>query len=609
MTGLPDAHGGHDEPGSPAGPDEPGPEVISRISALVDAGNDAFLRGEFPGAHALFDQAVKAATRYGRALDLRIQALANRASTADRMGDHPAAIASFHEALDLCDRLAALVAPDPADTADLTDPTDPTNTADTAAVTVLRASVLVNLAQALTRTGELDEAHTVLERTRALVGGAERGPDTADLLIGCLVALTAITIEREQWAGAHGLAAESLDVVLRHRPALAGRPLLNLSAIHLATGRPELAEDFAHQAIAAFEASDTPAGLAEAQQSLAQMYLRSGRPALAEPLLTACQTYFERTGMGHQSGIGLDLLGLLAALRGDPAGANALYVRAIVRFEESGAVVAAAEVRVRLAAVLHAEGRYEESEAQLALALAAFAAGGLGPRCAQTDFYHAALLEHRLSGPPAAPGPPGRYGPPGPPARYGPPGGSASDPLVLGRAVGLAVPAALAIDAVRFTLADGGQRERWNRAFAEPAMRLAFRLATRAGAAELVAELIESRCAGTPLLDGSSATAGPAGPAEDPDGGPAVGAPFPEPPDFLGPLSFPGADRDTGEEKDAFRLGAALAGVAASAGLRVSPPPRLALDRTGAVALAPYIAQAEARYGGRIRDDRVVPTW
>ncbi|MEV0040757.1 tetratricopeptide repeat protein [Streptomyces sp. NPDC050804] len=512
-------------------PDEPGPEVISRISALVDTGNDAFLRGEFPAAHALFDQAVEAATRYGRTLDLRIQALANRASTADRMGDHPAAIASFHEALDLCDRLAALVATDPADTAD---------TADTAAVTVLRASVLVNLAQALTRTGELDEARTVLERTRALVGGAERGPDTADLLIGCLVALTAITIEREQWARAHELAAESLDVVLRHRPELAGRPLLNLSAIHLATGRPELAEDFTHQAIAAFEASETPAGLAEAQQSLAQMYLRSGRPALAEPLLTACQTYFERTGMGHQSGIGLDLLGLLAALRGDPAGANTLYVRAVARFEESGAVVAAAEVRVRLAAVLHAEGRYEESEAQLALALAAFATSGLGPRCAQTDFYHATLLEHRLSGPPG---------------RYGPPGGSAPDPVLLGRAVGLAVPAALAIDAVRFTLADGGQRERWNRTFAEPAMRLAFRLATRAGAAELVAELIESRCAGTPLLDGSSATAGP---AEDPDGDPAVGAPFPEPPDFLGPLSFPGADRDTGEEKDAFRLGAAL---------------------------------------------------
>ncbi|WP_405984963.1 tetratricopeptide repeat protein [Streptomyces sp. NBC_00872] len=609
MTDLPDGHDAHcehDAPGrrgSHGDRDEPGPEVISRISALVDTGNDAFLRGEFPAAHALFDQAVEAATRYGRTLDLRIQALANRASTADRMGDHPAAIASFHEALNLCDRLAALVATDPSD------PSGPADTADTAAVTVLRASVLVNLAQALTRTGELDEAHTVLERTRALVGGAEPGPDTADLLIGCLVALTAITIEREQWARAHELAAESLDVVLRHRPELAGRPLLNLSAIHLATGRPELAEDFAHQAIAAFEASDTPAGLAEAQQSLAQMYLRSGRPALAEPLLTACRTYFERTGMGHQSGIGLDLLGLLAALRGDPARANTLYARAVARFEESGAVVAAAEVRVRLAAVLHAEGRYEESEAQLALALAAFATSGLGPRCAQTDFYHATLLEHRLSGPPdrhGPPGPPGRYGPPGPPGRYGPPGGSAPDPVLLGRAVGLAVPAALAIDAVRFTLADGGQRERWNRTFAEPAMRLAFRLATRAGAAELVAELIESRCAGTPLLDGSSATAGP---AEDPDGDPAVGAPFPEPPDFLGPLSFPGADRDTGEEKDAFRLGAALAGVAASAGLRVSPPPRLALNRTGAVALAPYIAQAEARYGGRIRDDRAVPTW
>ncbi|MFD5783047.1 hypothetical protein [Streptomyces sp. NPDC126933] len=545
--------------------DEPGPEEIARMSALIDAGNDAFLRGEYPAAHGLFDRAVEAAAPFARTLDVRTQALINRASAADRLGDHPAAVASFREALGLCDLLAEVVAGD---------------VTVTAAVTVLRASALVNLSHPLLHSGDFDGAHTALEQARALLASPADettllGPDTADLLISCLVSLTALTIQREQWARANELATESLDVVLRHQPELAGRPLMNLSAIGLATGRPELAEDFAHQAVTAFQAADTPAGVAEARQSLAQIYLRSGRLDEAEPLLTAGQAFFDRAGMSHQSGIGLDLLGLLAALRGDPAGAGELYVQGVARFEECGAVVAAAEVRVRLAAVLHAEGRYEESEAQLAQAVAAFAASRSGLRCAQADFFHATLLEDRLST------------------------GSAPDPGLLGRAVGLAVPAALAIDAVRFTLANGAQRERWNREIAAPAMRLAFRLAVRAGAAGLVGELIESQCAGTPLMDTSAG-----------DG--AAGGPTLEPPQFLGPLTFPDPGPGTdaqGDSMDTFQLGAALADVAASVGLRVSPPPRLALNPAGAVALDPYIAQAEARYGGRVRDTRVVPTW
>ncbi|MFE3141920.1 tetratricopeptide repeat protein [Streptomyces scopuliridis] len=553
----------------PDEPDAPDDEELTRIAALIDAGNDAFLQGEFRTAHALFDRAADAAVPFEQALYVRTSALVNRASAADRLGDHPAAVASFREALGLCDRLAEAVTGD---------------AAGTAVVVVLRAGVLVNLAQALQNTGDFDAAQTSLERARALLASVrpEDGTDadTAELLIGCLVALTALTIQREQWARAHELATESLEVVTRHHPGLTGRPLLNLATIHEATGRPDLAEDFAHQAVAAFLASDTPAGVAEARQSLAQTYLRSGRLDEAEELLTEGQGYFERTGMAAQSALGLDLLGLLAVLRGDPVRADELYVQSVARFEESGAVVSAAEVRVRLAAGLHAEGRYEESEAHISAALPVFAAVGLGLRCAQADFFHATLLEDRWAN--------GSGTPP--------------DPALLGRALGLAVPAALAIDAVRFTLASGQQRERWNREFAAPAMRLAFRLAARAGAAELVGELIESQCAGTPLMDSS------------PDGSAAddrAGDPSLAPPRFLGPSAFPDPSAPGGQPgpTDTFRLGTALAGVAASAGLRVSPPPRLALHPTGPVALDPYISHAETRYGGRIRETRVVPTW
>ncbi|MFE3597918.1 hypothetical protein [Streptomyces sp. NPDC059142] len=552
----------------------------SGISALIDEGNDAFLRGEFPLALARFDRAAEAAARRPDTLDLRTQALVNRASTADRMGDHPAAVASFHEALGLCERLAATAAAE-----------DPVVAA---AVTVLRASALVNLSQALLNTGELSAALGALEQARELLDPQDEilPEDTADLFIGTLVALTALTIQREEWSRAHELAVESLDVVLRHRPALTGRPLMNLSAVHLATGRSDLGEDFAHQAIAAFEASDTPSGVAETRQSLAQLCLRSGRIAEAEPLLAASQEFFEQAGMARQSAFGLDLLGLSAALRGDQAHAVELYGRSLARFEGCGAPIAAAEVRVRLAAGLHAGRRYAESETQLALAQEAFTVSGLGLRRAQTDFFHATLLEDRVSA--TAPGAAG-------------PAGAA----LLGRAVGLAVPAALALDAVRFTLAGGAQRERWHRALAEPAMRLAFRLAVRAGAADLVAELIESRCAGTPLRDGPPGGAGSAdGPPEEPGD---AGAPALRPPDFLHPLAFPGRMEAVTPHPagpgDAFQLGAALAGVAAGAGLAVAPPPRLALTPDGAVALAAYLAQAEARYGARIRTARVVPTW
>ncbi|WP_329064079.1 tetratricopeptide repeat protein [Streptomyces sp. NBC_01429] len=551
-------------------------EAIARVSALVDAGCEAFLRGEFPSAQGLFDQAVTAADHieapphHPDVLAVRAQALINRATTADRMGDHPAAVASFRAALALCEPL-----PEPAGP-------------------VLRASALVNLSQALLHTGDFDGGRGALEEARALLiapdGGAPPpGSDTADLLIGCLVALTELTVQRERWSRAYELATESLDVVLRHRPELAGRPLMNLSAIALATGRLALAEDFAHQALTAFQESGTPAGTAEAQQALAQLYLRSGRTDEARSLLDAAQAFFERAGMSHQCGIGLDLLGLLAALEADHARAAELYVRGLDRFEKSGAPVAAAEVRVRLAAALHAAGLHGESEGQLALAQAAFAASGLGLRRAQTDYFHAALLENRLLSAPA----------PGPD----------SAAALLGRAVALAVPAALAIDAVRFTLANGSQRERWHQEIAAPAMRLAFRLAARAGAGALVSQLIESQCAGTPLVGGP---AGGDGPAED---GAAL-----EPPRFLEPLTFPNRAPDPAPapapnsapdapSTDTFRLGAALADVAADAGLLVAPPPRLVLDRTGAVALEPYIAEAETRYGGRIRDARKVRTW
>jgi hypothetical protein len=63
------------------------------------------------------------------------------------------------------------------------------------------------------------------------------------------------------------------------------------------------------------------------------------------------------------------------------------------------------------------------------------------------------------------------------------------------------------------------------------------------------------------------------------------------------------------DTEGSFLLGAALAGVAAGAGLPVPLPPRLALTSDGRIALDNSIAVAEERYRRAVRDSRVVPAW
>ena len=58
------------------------------------------------------------------------------------------------------------------------------------------------------------------------------------------------------------------------------------------------------------------------------------------------------------------------------------------------------------------------------------------------------------------------------------------------------------------------------------------------------------------------------------------------------------------------RLGGVAADAAASAGLRVAPPPKVRMSQeSGRVALQEYIAAAEFRYHRRIVDEEEVPFW
>lgn len=494
---------------------------------LLAAGAAAYARGDVAEALRTFEQVASAATG-----DLRTSAIINAAGMSDELGEHAKAVDLYRQALAVM----------------------------SAGAIRMRPAALVNLSQALQHIGDLDGAQDALEQARELLAAGDEDP--GDLRVACLLSLTAVAMHRQQWAHAADVATESLDAAVRFAPGLAGHPLMNLAAIHFETGRFDLSDDFAGQALAAFETAGDINAVAETQQNLGIMRVRTGRLDDAEPLLQSSQTYFERNGIGHRAGIGSKVLAFLAEGRDDTERASALYRRSLDYFRGSGAVVDVADVETRLATVAFAEGRPDEGEGLLAAAFDTYRGLGLGLHCAQVDFWHATLLESALTA-------------------SGTPDGAA-------RATALAVPAAIAIDAVRYTLPNGRQREQWNREIADPAMQLAFRLAYASGDARLVADLVEAQCAGTTVDIGRAGHGTP----------PRLPLQLPDPP----PVAAAGTD-------GSLLLGAALAGVAVGAGLPVPLPPRLAVTSDGRILLGSSIAAAEERYGREVRDSRVVPAW
>jgi tetratricopeptide (TPR) repeat protein len=506
---------------------------------LLAEGAAAYQRGDVGEARRLFEEIARTSTG-----GLRISALVNAASMCDELGDHAEAIVMFGEAL----------AEMPADAIEK------------------RTAALINLSQALQHVGDLDGAQDALEQARALL---IENDDESMQRAACLLSLTAVAFHRQSWAYAIELATESLDAAVRFAPHLAGHPLSTLGGIYFETGRRELAVDFMGQALAAFNAAGDSNAVAETEQNLAVMYVRLDRFDEAEAPLRSSQEYFERAGLGYRAGVGLKTMGFLAEGRDDIDEAYLRYRNSLNYFLESGAVLDAADVRVRLATVAYAIGRYDEGEELIAEAFAAYAERGLGLHCAQIDFWHAALLEAVIEAP------------------------DTPDGELLAQALGLAVPSALAIDAVRYTLPNGNQREQWNRQIADPAMRMAFRFAYLSGNGPLIVDLIETQCAGTTLdIAKSAASTPPRLPLEL----------FDPPPVSAEPTVPPTVQVGTGpQEGSAPQLGTALAEVAAGAGLPVAPPPRVAVAPDGHIALAAYIDAAERRYGHRVRDSRVLP--
>lgn len=336
-----------------------------------------------------------------------------------------------------------------------------------------------------------------------------------------------LLVTRGEWGAAEALYRSALaatDPSLHPVPYL----LAGLADLLAETGRPDEAEDLLAQAAERFRALGAePASLDGGRARLA---LLRGDPAEAERLYLRASVAFERDGDPVSLAACEQVRASLARMRGSTDTARALAAASRARFEEHGVRAALGEGRLEDARRALAAGDLPAVHEHASRARALFEEQGAFERCAQVDLLMA-VSTAALAEAGALPG---------------------REHEALRSALATAVPVALALAAVRADFATGHARARWGE-LSRAAADLAFRLAWSTGDQGLLFELVEVACAGAPPT--AARTPGPVDP---------VAALFPPP-------------------------------AAHAPGLRVGAVPRVEVS-PGRFALQEHIAQAEARY-------------
>ncbi|MFF2324825.1 MULTISPECIES: CHAT domain-containing protein [unclassified Streptomyces] len=423
-------------------------------------------------------------------------------------------------------------------------------------------------ADLLRRTGRLDEALGCLDEAAVRLSEFDdpEGLRTSELGLNRVHLL----MERGEW----GAAEEQASALLSTLPETAPRLLTALGVICASTGRLDLSEDYFARAEDGFRAVGDTAELRSLVVHRAYAAMHRGDLDLAERLFAEASAVFERQGQFGDLAVCEQARGFLAGRRGDTVGADDLLGASLARFERLGASIAAADTMLLGAQHAYDRGDIEEMKRLAHEAREVYQAREVYERCAQVDLMLAKALEHNLN--------------------HTDHGDHETESI--GTALFLALPAALALEAARYDFVTAHARSQWLE-LADDAMRLAFRLAERRQDQGLLFELVEHRCAGASLaLDRAPRSAtptSPSGPAESPAS------------------VFPSAAMKTYPHVDGpMTLGGVAAEAAASAGLRVAPPPKVRMSaESGRVALQEYIATAEFRYHRPIVNEREVPFW
>ncbi|MFE2216397.1 hypothetical protein ACFW93_31205 [Streptomyces canus] len=436
---------------------------------------------------------------------------------------------------------------------------------------------LLARADLLRRTGRLDEALACLDEAALRLPEFDdpEGLRTSELGLNRVHLL----IERSEW----GAAEEQASALLSTTPATAvetiPRLLIALGLICASTGRFDPAEDYFARAEDALRGMGDTGELQTLLAHRAYTAMRRGDFDLAERLFAEASAFFERQRRYGDLAVCEQARAFLAGQRGDSTRADDLTAASLARFEQLGASIAAADTMLLGAQHAYDRGDITEMKRLAQEARDVYQAREVYERCAQVDLMLARTLEDNLNR-----------------TDHGD-----HERRSVDNALSLALPAALALEAARYGFATAHARSQWLE-LAEDAMRLVFRLAVRRQDQGLLFELVEHRCAGASLAlhrTPSTPPASPAGAAGDTGKtGESVSV-------------FPSAAMKVyGHGDGPTRLGGVAADAAASAGLRVAPPPKVRMSQeAGRVALQEYIAAAEFRYQRRIVDEEEVPFW
>ncbi|RRR95817.1 hypothetical protein [Glycomyces terrestris] len=477
-------------------------------------------------------------------LDGRARALGNLAALAESQGEPGRVLELTEEALAACDAAQA-------------------EAGDRYGTVAVRASLLVNRSQTFQLLGRHDEALADLDAAAAITGGDSA--DEAYLRVSIANSRSVVLIDLERWEEAEAAVHRALELAAAHDPRLTGHPHSNLALIYQV--RNELDAAMAHLRLAEqihTAAGDAPAAaLAIANQGRVAMRagdLEEGGRLLAaaeraldgiEQPLRAAELRFARATAAHEAG--------------DTALARELLPRAVAALREAGHAAMLAEALALQGDMLAGDGDFDAAEEAHLEAWRVYEAAGAVYHLTRIDQRRAFAATHRAQ----------LATDPDEQARY------------LGFAFDLAVPAALAADAIRHGFAPGRAREQWAATVAVPAMAHALSLATALGIGALVSELLEHMSA-TVALHAAA---------------PVDVAAVPEPPEPPPPAPSEG-------EVLSFTASALVTGASGDfPAVRFALPPRLRVNPWRASQLEPWIQETERRYGFRIRSDEVIDTW
>lgn len=536
------------------GPGRPSPRWAP-VAAVFDGLADAHARGGIEASEPFARQVYEATLVDdvdGEGLDMRARALSNLAASADARGDLDRAFAYAAECLEVCDDVDRLIG-------------------DARSTSAVRVAALVNRAQMLQVHGRAAEAVADLDAAMAAAppedAGNPHAPANRTLLTFALHntrgnALAAL----ERWDEADTAFRVALDIALADEPRLAAQAYSGLALVAHRTGdRTGAREQFR---LARELYGDDAAAAATAEQNLARLAIEVGDLEEAARRFEAAERGYIAAGESRLAAGCVFGRAVVLFQRTRLVPARTLAVRALDVFREHGDVWAQVEAALLLGDLHFAALQFVKGEDYYLAARALCTQSGAAHELARVDVRRALVA-------------------------------SASSRVGLRKskreqrrqaALNLALPAAIATDAMRYRFPPGPVRERWIREVASVARTAAFDAMKDLRYTQGVIEFMELLSASVTLEDTS---ARPRAVADNDDDAAFPASPFQD----VVALAAGGSSSPTdpsGAEPTA--RGATL-------------PPRVrALPGEGA-ALEEWIVEAENRYGVAARSAEVVDAW